>query len=57
MLTPVSLSDLDPIPKPTLIPLPIDLEQEPPILDSRIPLLGNECELNSMIWTKPIYRL
>ena len=44
MLTPVFLSDLDPIPKPTLIPIPIEFEHEPPILDSYIPLWGNECE-------------
>jgi len=46
-LTPVSLSDLDPIPKPTLIPIPIELKHEPPILDSQVPPLGNECELQS----------
>ena len=45
MLTPVFLADLDPIPKPTLIPIPIELEHKPPILDSHILLLGNECEL------------
>ena len=45
MMTPVSLPDLDPIPKPTLIHIPIELEHEPPILDSHIPLLGNEYEL------------
>ena len=45
MLTPVSLPDSDLISKPTLIPIPIDLEHEPPILDSHIPLLGNKCEL------------
>jgi len=45
MLTPVSLSDLDPIPEPTHIPIPIELEHEPPMLDSYIPLLGNECKL------------
>ena len=44
MLTPVSLPDLDPILKPTLILIPIELEYEPPILDSHISLLGNECE-------------
>jgi len=36
---------LDPILKPTLIPIPIELEHERHILDSHIPLLGNECEL------------
>jgi len=45
MLTPVSFPNLDPILKPTLIPIPMKLEHEPPILDSHIPLLGNECEL------------
>jgi len=45
MLTPVSLPNLDPILNPTLIPIPIELEHEPPMLDSHIPLLGNECEL------------
>ena len=45
MLTPVSLPDSDPILKPTLILIPIELEHEPLILDSYIPLLGNECEL------------
>ena len=40
----MSLPDLDPNPEPTLIPVPIDFEHEPPILDSHIPLLENECE-------------
>ena len=44
-MTLVSLPDLDPILKPTLIPIPIKFEHEPTILDSRIPLLKNECEL------------
>jgi len=44
MLTAVFLPDLDPILKPTLIPNPIGLEHVPPILDSHISLLGNECE-------------
>ena len=44
MLTPVFLPDLDPIPKSILIPIPIELEHEPPILDSHTSLLGNECE-------------
>jgi len=44
MLTPISLHDLDPILKPTQIPIPIEFE-EPPILDSHILLLVNECEL------------
>ena len=36
MLTSVSLPDLDPIPEPTLIYVPIKLEIEPPILKSHI---------------------
>jgi len=45
MLTLVSLPDLDPILKPTLIPIPIELEHESLILDNHIPWLKNECEL------------
>ena len=45
MLTPISLPDSDLILKSTLIPVPIELEHEPLILDSHIPLLGNEYEL------------
>ena len=45
MLTPVSLPDSDLILKPILIPIPIELEHEPLIFDSHIPLLGNECKL------------
>ena len=45
MLTPVSLPYLDPNLKPTLIPIPVELEHEPTILDGHISLLGNECEL------------
>ena len=44
MLTPVSLFDLDLIPKSTLTSVSIDFENEPPILDSHIPLMGKECE-------------
>ena len=44
MLTPISLADLDPILKLTLIPNPIELEHEPLILNSHILLLGIECE-------------
>ena len=49
---------LDPILELTLILIPIDLEHEPPILDSHIPLLRKECEsqffdLNSTIEPKP----
>ena len=45
MLTLVSLPDLGPISKPTLILIPIKFEHELLILDSHIPLLKNECEL------------
>jgi len=44
MLTPISLTDLDSFPEPTLIPIFINLETEPLILDSHIPLMGRECE-------------
>jgi len=44
MLTLVSLPDLDPIPKPTLIFVPMELEIEPLILDSYIPMMGKEYE-------------
>ena len=44
ILTPISLRDLDLILKPILIPIPEELEHEPTILDSHIPLLENECE-------------
>jgi len=44
MLTPVPLPDLDHIHEPTLIPVPINLEQEPPILENHTILLENECE-------------
>jgi len=44
MLTPVSLPNLDPISEPILIPVPTDLEYEPPILNSHISLLRKECE-------------
>jgi len=46
MLTLVSLPSLDPFPELTLIPVPIDLEIESPILGSHIPLMKNECEFN-----------
>ena len=45
MLTLIFLPDLNLILKPTLIPIPIKLEHEPLILNSHIPLLENECEL------------
>ena len=41
----MSLPNLDPIPEPTLILVPIDYEIESPIVDSRIPLMDQECEL------------
>ena len=44
MLTLVSLSDLDPIPEPTFIPIPLELEIEPLILESHIPLMEKECK-------------
>ena len=44
MLTLVSLPDFDPIRESTLILLPINLEHEPAILDSHIPLMEKECE-------------
>jgi len=45
MLDLLSLPDLDPILKPTLISIPIEVEHEPPISDNHIPLLRNKCEL------------
>jgi len=50
MSTLVSLPDLDPISKPTLIPILIELEHESLILDSHIPLLKNERELEFYDW-------
>jgi len=44
MLTPVFLPDLDPILKPTLILVPIEVEIEPPILDNHISLMEKKCE-------------
>jgi len=54
----VSLPNLNPIPEPTLIYVPIELKIEPPILDSRISLMGKECEiqffyLDSTLESKP----
>jgi len=43
ILTVVSLPDLDSIPKPTLIPVPIELEIEALIFDSHIQLMRKEC--------------
>ena len=44
MLTPISSSDFDHNREPILIPIPINLEHEPPILKSHIPLMKNDCE-------------
>jgi len=57
-LTLVFLPDLDLILEPTLIPVLTNLETEPSMLESLIPLLGNKCEfqffdLNSIIELKP----
>ena len=41
VLNPISLLDLDPI---SMIPIPIEFEYKPLILDSHILLLRNECE-------------
>ena len=46
MLTPISLTDLDSFPEPTLIPIFINLETEPLILDSHISLMGKEFEFH-----------
>ena len=46
MLTSISLPpNLGPSTEPILIPIPINLEIEPPILDSHILLIDYECEL------------
>ena len=45
MLTPISLPNLGPIIEPTLIPIPIDFEIKPLILDNHILLMDHECEL------------
>ena len=45
MLTLISLPDMDPILKPTLVSIPTELEYETLILDSHISLLKNEYEL------------
>ena len=45
MLTLVSLTDLDLIPEPTLIHVPIELEIEPPILNCHIQLMEKEYEI------------
>ena len=44
-LTLVSLPDLDPFFKPTLIHVSIDFEYEPPLLGSHILLIEKECEI------------
>ena len=38
------LTRFGPILNPTLITFPIEIEYEPPMLDSYIPMLENECE-------------
>ena len=45
MLTLVSLPKLDPLPDPTLIPVSINFEIEPLLLDGHISLMGTECEI------------
>ena len=45
ILTPVLLPDLSNILESVLIPIPVILELESPILESHIPLWGNECGL------------
>jgi len=45
MLTQQSLPKLDPLPEPTLISVPMDLETEPLLLDSHTSLMGIECEI------------
>jgi len=60
MLTPISLPNLDPVPEPTLILVPIYLEREPPSLNSHIPLsleheppsFSSHINFNSLTWTK-----
>jgi len=52
MFTSVSLPDLDPFSELTLIHVLIDFEFELPILESRILLMGKECEFSSSIWTQ-----
>jgi len=52
ILTLISLTDLAPFPGSTLIPVSVELETEPPILDSHISLMGNECDFNSFIWNQ-----
>jgi len=46
ILSLISLTDLDSFPEPTLIFISIDLETEPPILDSHILLMRKECEFH-----------
>ena len=52
MLTPVSLLKLDPFSEPTLILIFIDLEIEPPLLDSHISLMEKNMKLSSLTWTQ-----
>jgi len=58
MLTPASLPKLDPLPEPTLIPISMDFEIEPLLVDSHISLMGKECkikffDLDSTLESKP----
>ena len=52
MLTPVSLPKLDPLLEPTLIPVSMDFEIEPFLLDSHISLMEIDVKLNFLIWTQ-----
>jgi len=62
MLTPTSLPKLDPLPEPTLIPVSINFEIEPLLMDSHISLMRIECEikffdLDSTLEPKPTLEL
>ena len=61
-MTLIFSTDLDSFLEPKLIPVSIDLETEPPYLDSHILLMGKECEfyffdLNSTIEPIPTLEL
>jgi len=47
-----SVPDLDSILKPTLIPVPINLEHNPVVLNSHIQFWEKNVNLNSLIWTQ-----
>ena len=51
------LTRFGPIPKPTLIPIPIELEHEPLILNSHIHCWEMNVNFNFMIWTKLMNQL